>query len=471
MGKDSKGSESAGLVNGEDKRTKYKRSDSPTYRPCKSIETWLQGTSDIKPDTSTTSRKRKRSNPSIAAPSTPPEISESFLNLEEIQFKMPPTTPSNPKTNKSQTTKASTKADAGFVRQRLAQHGMYQGDDKAFRSYPAFQKMVYEIVRGERHSAPRPKSVEAFQRRHKYHRSDNELTVLDNLIPMIIKARRQVPLQYSSIKPPVTGSLQEAPEFYPAPSDGECTWVVEDFFDSGCIRKANADFKPNSLPLDKDLAAMMKKDDDMQGLTNPRPDYVYGLSCDDFEPPKGVIISGITQDLREVIPHMYDCMFVIEGKSDQGQPAGAENQACRSGAALVNAARQLRERIGEKDVEGADERTFVFSGTLCPNALQIWVNWAEVTYTNGKKNVFFHMNHLDSGTLSSSDFVERFRPICHNILDWGCITRYHKNLKGLYERIYEWETDRIEKAKFMLAQKPEEPTDSSQTGSKRQKTN
>lgn len=57
---------------------------------------------------------------------------------------------------------------------------------------------------------------------------------------------------------------------------------------------------------------------------------------------------------------MYDPALVIEGKGARGEDSEAVNQACRAGAALVNAGRLLRERIGDPDVEGADDRTFVW---------------------------------------------------------------------------------------------------------------
>lgn len=200
MGKDSKGSEPADLVKGEDKRTEFKESDSLTYRPRKSIETWLQGTTDTEPDTSTLSKKRKRSNPSIAAPSTPPEICASYLNLEEIEFKMPPktdsnypTTPTNNKTPRSNKSKASkVSADADWVRQRLAQFHMYRGKKEVFDRYPNFQKKIREIVEGSRHSAPRADSERRFEEAHDQLKSANESTLMEHLIPMIILFSREV---------------------------------------------------------------------------------------------------------------------------------------------------------------------------------------------------------------------------------------------------------------------------------------
>ena len=490
-----------------DKSSEHIRAGSPSCLPRDSIQDWLQGTADIKANTSTSSRKRKRSNSSIATPSPPPEISESYLNLEEVEFNMPPqagsnypTTPSNSKTPKSKGTKIS--ADAGWVKQRLAQLHLYQGNKEAFNRYPEFKKKVFKIVDSGRHSEPRPDSQRRFEEVHDFVHTDNEATLLDQLIPMIIPLSREVPFQPSNIKDPESESSQKASISHLAPADKQSLWLVKFFWDSGCARKSNVNFRNTFLPLPNDLAAAMSKDPDKEEvMTNPRPDYVYGLTCTHFAPPEDIRISRETQFIREIVPSLYDCMLVIEGKSDRGEAAEAENQACRSGAALVNAARMLRERIGDEDVVGADERTFVFSGTLCPDHMELWAHWAEVRYMKKfrevekrnedgekimvkeayrEKHVDFHMNLLQSASLRSSDFLVRFRPFCNNILDWGCIKRYYDNLRDLYDRIYAWEQKRIDQAQPQseepkpaqpkTPQTPSKSTDSAQPGSKRQRS-
>lgn len=79
----------------------------------------------------------------------------------------------------------------------------------------------------------------------------------------------------------------------------------------------------------------------------------------------------------EVAHGQNHSFFIIEGKSNKGSHTDAENQARRGGATLVNAARILYDRISMEDVTGADERTFVFSATVTPEFMAIWVHWAE----------------------------------------------------------------------------------------------
>ena len=101
---------------------------------------------------------------------------------------------------------------------------------------------------------------------------------------------------------------------------------------------------------------------------------------------------------------------------------------------LVNAGRKLRERIGEDDVVGADLRTIVFSATLGPKTMEIWVHWAEVLEAGTE----FHMNMLASKSLADKHALPELRRSIHNILDWGCLTRM-KELEDLYKRIHIWE--------------------------------
>ena len=246
--------------------------------------------------------------------------------------------------------------------------------------------------------------------------------MLDNLIPCIIKDRRMV----SSQSLAQTGEPVE-------PTDNR-EWLVTEYWNDGMMRQRNLDFARTFLPISEELKRKMQK---VVGMKNPRPDYIYGLNPRKYVPSSSSPpTSDETENIRQISPGIHDPILLIEGKSDKGSAVEAENQACRGGAALVNAARLLRARIGEKDVKGADDRTFVFSGTLCPNSMEIWVHWAEVFDTEPP---VYHMNSLEVGHLKADKFLSTFRGFFHNILDWGCIARYNNELKPFYDRIYAWE--------------------------------
>ena len=483
----------------------HNRSDSPDSAPYNSINSWLHRTASLQERHSTPTGKRKRSLSAISSPSPPSHISKSFLDLQEIDFEMAggnasnePSTPQTSGKTKSKTTTLS--RDQNWIKQQLRGHDMYQGDDEAFDLYPDFQTTARAILGGERNTGPRPDSKRKFKEKYNALKAANEGTLLDNLIPIIIPDQRSIGKGL-----PVQGS-QNVEDSQDALKGAERVDGVEDFWDSGCVRARDVNFRPGFLPTDPELTLQMNKDKSQpDGMTNPRPDYLFGLRLARFAPPKTVKLTSETERLRQVVPVMYDPIFIIEGKGDKGEAAEAENQACRSGAALIRAARALRERIGEADVEGADNRTFLFSGTLSPGAMEIWVHWAQVQYdldeanpnpsesleqnlnvsqtqlqgTQGtpegkagdkgknpqeqgtlggqagdkgkkpqerKKRVYYHMNILASESLGGPEFLDRMRPKCLNILDWGCFDRMSSNLNDLYQRVYAWDTKHIAEA-------------------------
>ena len=132
-----------------------------------------------------------------------------------------------------------------------------------------------------------------------------------------------------------------------------------------------------------------------------------------------MILSQEIQALLDIAPGIQDPFFIVDGKAEAGSLADAQNQACRGGATLINAARLLQDMMKAPDVKGADARTLVFSATMSPGLVQIWVHWAEVL-TSG---VRFHMNHVASRSLDEPDQVVQCRIIIHNILEWGVNTR------------------------------------------------
>ncbi|KAF6227640.1 hypothetical protein HO173_012080 [Letharia columbiana] len=69
--------------------------------------------------------------------------------------------------------------------------------------------------------------------------------------------------------------------------------------------------------------------------------------------PDGVAVSAYTNLSLEVATFLQPPFSIIEGNSDTGSEAEAEHQGCRGGATPLNAARQLREKIGAPDGDAA----------------------------------------------------------------------------------------------------------------------
>ena len=442
------------------------------------IEAWLRETSERARDTSTPSRKRKRSQ-------SPTATSQAYLQSREVLkdpaeriFTM--STPQKDKKGSIGYATTTSKKSAGssrkhghdWVKERLSSFRMHQEDREAFAKYPNFREKVLDIVGDERGSGAKPTSVKRFDNRLEEFQGASEDTLLDNLIPILIKDSRMVEPHSS------TGGL--GPErndtaVISHPDNHEDTSVVEtrDFNDDGIIRVRNTNFQGTFLPIadDEEVIRNLEK---VEGMTNSRPDYIFGLSRKMYKTLPGESPTHESTELmRKIVPNMYDPVLVIEGKSYKGSLMDAQNQACRAGAALVNAARLLHQRIEDKDVEGADDRTFVFSSTLDPYCIEIWVHWAEVTKVDGyhfvdkagpdgetvktvepysEKRVVWHMNRLKSSNMTAPDLVKKFRGYFHNILDWACLTRY-TDLQPFYQKIFAFEKLQVENRRADLTSK------------------
>ncbi|KAL9134765.1 MAG: hypothetical protein Q9175_004055 [Cornicularia normoerica] len=450
--------------------------DTSTSTSRSSVEAWLHQTTFAAEATDNSSRKRKRSSSDPSGLHTLLRWTEPFIrtsdrcNLLEDEMSnnqgQLPITPSS--TIKSGKSKNKFPQSSDWISQRLRTYGLHQGDDDTFNKYKDFKEVVERILRGERspRSIVKSSSAVRFKEKQRYFAKANEDTLVHNLIDCIIKPRRRVKyeieegIKSSDIDGTSIGdsSSEENREHILAEPDDNHGWVVAEYWDDGLINEYNLEFNRYFLPFVTQDGELTKNLEKCEGMTNPKPDFIYGINRDKYAIPLNVQISAEIQLVREVVPMMYDPVLIIEGKSDRGEAGVAENQACRSGAALVNAARMLREAIGDEDVEGADGRTFVFSATLCPAVMEIWVHWAEVLYIDGeqvtemdgpygkesmktpckKKHVLYHMNSLEQKALKNPDFLDKFRPFLHNVLDWGCIERFNQ-LRDLYARLYAWQ--------------------------------
>ena len=219
--------------------------------------------------------------------------------------------------------------------------------------------------------------------------------------------------------------------------------VVEDFFQSGVAVMVNRELRKDFLPHqpnkpDTELHKAMAKGN---GMKNAKPNLIYGIQIDKYSIPDDVDISVLMNILLEIVPLLHWPFFIIEGKSDAGSVIEAANQACRGGASIINASQGLLREIGEPRVSGfgPDTRTFMFSATISPAVMEIWVHWAEY---RGKEHTLFHMHKLRSHALGDHNTPGKLRKIVHNILDWGCGERF-EGIKKIYDKIFDYERKRL----------------------------
>ncbi|KAL8951670.1 MAG: hypothetical protein Q9222_002376 [Ikaeria aurantiellina] len=357
-----------------------------------------------------------------------------------------PAAASNPPTNDTSSLPASKippqaiikiPTDAQWVAHRLSNYRLYQGDRKAFAKYPEFQGQVRDIINAKRLSSVDPVDFAEFQQAWDVYHDKNEDTVLNELLPFFIKDKRSISIKAGT------------------PEEEDARHVVS-YLQSGLVKISNREFQRSCLPLreegmsiDKKLLDAMAKED---GMTNPKPDRTFGIAISKLESLGNPSAGDLSAPAEiavwlEVMRGVHHPFFLVEGKSYQGNLLDTQNQACRGGATLVSASRRLLATLGEPDVIGPDTRTFVFSATLAPSIMDIWVHWAELP-TQGALPIH-HMNKLESKAIDDKANFGLLRKILHNILDWGCGSR----LETLRPLLYPAMTNYAERQRKELKQK------------------
>ena len=323
-----------------------------------------------------------------------------------------------------------------WISERLTVHGLLQDDD-ALDRHKAFQKTVRDNVFSQRDSALRPQSAQHIIANLKLYRNDEEDTFLGMVLPTLINdthlERAKQDLQDATFS--MATEVQDRVVDVKNLQDGE-TYIAQYWRQDGVVVGINKNLHKDLLPYaypDPDLDKMLKKDRH-DTMTTPRPDRIYGLSTCTLPIP-----SGLDKDahiLLRVCSNQQHPFFIFEGKSNQGNTLGAQNQARRGGAELVYSARLLRTKLNMPEVsQGPDLHTYVYSCTITPDFLALWVHWAEVT----PQKTLYHMSRLKSFLLyDDKESFAQIRLALHNILGWGCDLEARGLLK-LHERLCEWQ--------------------------------
>ena len=374
--------------------------------------------------------------------------------------------------------------NAAWVKGRLRTYRCYQNEEGALDRYPAFRKRILDIVDGKRESIMSVGSAKKFRSKLSETADDNEDTFLLHVLPTIIKESRTIK---SRVPDKALGSPDVVEALEQLQSDAEAgdkdDWkesldcemqdkgnheheqhddeqsrasepetgqacvedfelVVKEFAQSGVTVKVNRELRKDFLlqqpnKPDTELHKAMAK---VNGMENAKPDRVFGIKIDKYPIPDDVDISVLINILLEIVPLLHWPFFIIEGKSDAGSMIEATNQACRGGATIINASQCLLREIGERRIPdfGPDEHTFIFSATVSPNLMEIWVHWAEY---RGEQHTVFHMHKLRAHALDD-DNPGKLRKIIHNILDWGCGQRF-EGIKEIYDKIFDYERKRL----------------------------
>ncbi len=294
---------------------------------------------------------------------------------------------------------------------------MHFENDAAFDRYPAFKEMTFDVVSRERNSIMAPRSAKKIQEYQKENALANEKEYFSGIHRMVIKDERLVPGQ----KPKPSKAAQDEDKDDGEQIDAEFSQERDDTLQTD-VEPACLAFKHSGMDKTQDqvfiegLLPILEKN---FGLLTPKPDFVFGFKIDMFPSELTPRLSNGVLQLIRVAPGIEHPFFVIEGKGSSGPIEEAENQAIRSGAALVNARRLLQQKVlgvSQTETRAPDLASWVFSCAWVPRMAEIFVNWLEFN-PNGEP--YYHMNLIETYVMNREGEIQAFRRAIHNILDWG----------------------------------------------------
>ncbi|KAL8825627.1 MAG: hypothetical protein Q9170_007722 [Blastenia crenularia] len=328
--------------------------------------------------------------PRIVAPLTRKALK---LHLASIMSSDQPTsvpqTPKQPSTNPPSyytPTNPSSSSKASHPPSRVRDHMEAQSMfiDKGILSSPEmayFRNRVMSVADTERPSGRKPGSEVRWQNRLKKVPVHHEATMLDHILPLVIKVGREVKVHAS----PAEGEASIAGTIYEDFEDCGLDWTVDREFARNYLRNAYY-----GIGYEKEIALALAKD---KALRIQSPIVPTDLPSTTSQPSK---INRSAGDLNKAI-----------------------NQACQGGTVAVLIQRLLLEAIG-RDVmqEGPDLDTYVYTATIDDNSMTFWVNFANVkVMPSGEKVIKFYMEYVYTYAFRSPDTDLYLQRVCYNIRD------------------------------------------------------
>ena len=327
-------------------------------------------------------------------PESPPSSEDTDLNHVELT----PCASQHSHTAKgSVSTKTSTSSSVKIaknvqnIRDSLGEEGFYFEDEESYEKYPKLKQEVERIFCRERGSAMRTESLRAIKQWRKENSTAPEDGYYSKLLPKIVKETRS------------------------AETFGDIASYVTKSFQSDELHEAT------KAVLNRNILYQHRENIEKKlGLTNPVPDHLWGLKIPHNPPRNAPKLNTAATALIKLGGDVRWAGFAMEDKSADDPIEAAENQAIRSGAALVESRRQLKalaRKPGEKEAVGVDIECIAFSCSWVPQLANIHVHWYELTEEG---HSIWHMNWLEGYRFSKDADIKQFRHDIHNILDWVC---------------------------------------------------
>ena len=181
-----------------------------------------------------------------------------------------------------------TSENIGNIRQSLADNGMWYDATKSLDGCPEFKEKVFKIFK-ERPSRMREESFKKISKYMTKNATKNEATYVVVLVDPVIKSERTVATKKRD-------------------ATGEILFVSQSFENDEMIRLSDVQFGRGFLP-----GKMPKKTENKLGLTDPKPDYTFGIKRN-MHPLPGTAPSDKVKALIGIAPGIDHPFFVIENK-------------------------------------------------------------------------------------------------------------------------------------------------------------
>ena len=285
----------------------------------------------------------------------------------------------------------------GNIRQSLADNGMWYDATEILDKCAEFKEKVFRIFEKDRPSRMQEDSFKKISSYMKKHATENEATYAEGLVDPVIKSERTVATKKRD-------------------ATGEILFVCQSFEKDDMTRARDVQFGRGFLP-----GKMAKKTENQLGLSDPMPDYTFGINVNK-RPLPGSAPSDKIKTIIGIAKGMVHPFFIIENKGCEVDIDVARNQAIRDGACIVNARAHLNALAEDPEWErprGADMDAVAFSCTWDTNLSELWIHWHEILEDGAEA---FHMNRLGQYLTSNREHLTQFRHDIHKILDWGILT-------------------------------------------------
>ena len=292
-------------------------------------------------------------------------------------------------------------------------NNLYVKDNAAGREYAALITQAKEIINGGRESAVKTESRTKLMKNQNRMLIMNEDTFMIKMLGSLIGSGRYIQPSQSKDEKGKDAVQNTA---------GICDCLKRDWIDDGLDFNANQEFHKTRVPSLEITNGPVHSQllDALPRIKTPKPDRVFGLLLEAFGPEDCLILATCSKQTSLTLG-LYHFFFLIEAKVSSGDMVEAMYRACRGGAALSNAMRELilisDPQIAKDKIE---PQTIVFSLTIGPEYAKLWIHWAEI---DPGKQTRFQMQSIAKYWVDETNDVRKLRHDIDNILDWGTFTR------------------------------------------------